>query len=1003
MADVVAKFKLEDGSELPIGKSFISSLKSVSESTSDAGSINYGTLANSGSIEIQDGNGYISKMIDDGILPVSDIDVNIEVNGNVFQQHITTDSDYNTEDNTLNISLSNFIKDFDILKYKGFQYPDASRTLYEIFVDVLNSYLNTTVANIDSMFDDDVLEYIKNIKIEFPYVEYGKTYREVIDSLCTIAQLNMFITKENKPKFISARPVYSLNKEIKQLTWNNVAGDLKYTKTLKNKFDGVEISSSRPISEVFYDAVVYSEDTLSTTHISQEMNLSEFNSQSGSNRGFDSGRILLDSNLRYATFYLSATKIKNYYVEGDLYINKSANDNLSNILKIKNTLWDADGNPLFVIHYDKYEDSSVSAVINSSSGNASSFNSANLKFVSDGAGYIDQSVTYSFKPSGYTNKATSTATETDSSYISVSLSGDTYKLHYKILCGQDVVYLGGEWSDSYMSIPPTSADVSCYGKFTRYKPKSIEFSLYGNKREISFKEVSSSTENIENKKVKATVRPNNLLQTTTTYNGEKIANVIKSNILNDYRLGISDGKLTLNKDLVEIGDLVKYPNDRRVWRVVGKEFDYDGEYLFPISVMQCLLKPSGYGVYNEDGSLAYDWNDILQNGMVVVEDGTVVSFDQSIEGKLTMPNTITKIGDNAFKSSKLNSIKLPSSLTEIGKSAFYYCSKLTEIDVPDSVTKVGSSAFAICSSLQTASLGSGVASVPDSAFNRCSKLKTVSFKGSITSIGGYAFNECSNIVINIPSTVTRLGDNAFYECKSLTTITVPSGVTYIPEWCFGSCTKLASITLHNNITEIDSYAFEGTAITTITLPSKLTYISTHLFANSKITTVSIPSSVTWIGDYAFENCTGLTSISIPDTVVEGIGQGAFKDCSNLSSVRLPSNLLVIERQIFHYATKLKSITIPSTVQNINEEAFFESGLTSISIPSSVEHIEYNAFGQCWDLSTATIGQKGGSWVWKIAPNGGAFTVTPSLSNTATNAEMLRETYAYARWSQRNYW
>ena len=935
MADVVAKFKLEDGSEIPIGKSFISSLKSVSESTADASSINYGTLANSGSIEIQDGNGYISKMIDEGSLPISDLAVKVEVNGEIFQQHLTTDSNYNTEDNKLNISLSNFIKDFDILKYKGYPYPDESKTLYELFVDVLNSYFKTTTEIIDSMFNSDVLEYIKNITINYPVIEYGKTYRQVLDELCTIAQLNMFATKDNSLKFISARPVYINSDEIKTLNFANISESLKYTKPLKNKYDGVELTEMNVVLDD--KGVIFSSDSLSVYDTDKNY-IAE-------NEGVNPPSYKF---LQYTMEYVGYIRVD---YEFDLKDStKPINPNRIDDIKIKLNL-----------NSNKY-----SFIVKSSTLGLTS------ESISLGYGTDSQIL---IPVNSYDGKRPS---------VVMTRVDNSTKLKFSIYLHRGGLQGGGytEGTHPYSYLQTFTFDIL--------------------KTTLSFNQISANTSNIEDSKTKTSVNSSNLLQTSTTYDSNKISDIIKSNILNDYRLGISDGKLTLNKDLVEIGDLVKYPNDRRIWRVVGKEFDYDGEYLFPISVMQCLLKPSGYGVYNEDGRLLYDWNDIVDMGLITIEDGAITSFNQTIEGTLTIPNTITKIGDNAFRFSKIKSIELPPSLTEIGYSAFYFCSKLTEVNVPNSVTKLGYSAFVGCSSLQNVSLGSGITTVPDSAFNRCSKLKTVSFGGTITSIGEYAFNECTSLVIDIPNTVTSLGEYSFYECKSITAITIPSGVTSIPEWCFGVCTGLISMTLHDNIVEIGSYAFEGTGITTITLPSKLTYISRSLFAYSKIESISIPSSVTYIGNFAFEGCSNLTSISIPDTVVDGIGQGAFKECSNLASVRLPSNLEIIERETFYYAFKLKSITIPSSVTNINEEAFFESGLTSISIPSSVAYIEYNAFAQCWDLATASIAGKGGAWIWKIVQRNGV-TITPSLSNTSTNAEMLRETYADARWVQRNDW
>ena len=126
----------------------------------------------------------------------------------------------------------------------------------------------------------------------------------------------------------------------------------------------------------------------------------------------------------------------------------------------------------------------------------------------------------------------------------------------------------------------------------------------------------------------------------------------------------------------------------------------------------------------------------------------------------------------------------------------------------------------------------------------------------------------------------------------------------------------------------------------IVIPSSVTYnsktfsvtsIGWYTFQNcSGLTSVTIPNSVTYIGDYAFQNCTGLTSVTIPNSVTS-IGYYAFADCTGLTSV-----------------------TIPNSVTSIGESAFaYCSGLTSVTIPNSVTRIRYGAFGGCTGLTSVT--------------------------------------------------
>ncbi len=190
---------------------------------------------------------------------------------------------------------------------------------------------------------------------------------------------------------------------------------------------------------------------------------------------------------------------------------------------------------------------------------------------------------------------------------------------------------------------------------------------------------------------------------------------------------------------------------------------------------------------------------------------------------------VTSIGDEVFfECASLTSVFIPSSVTNIGEGAFAGCASLTNITIPSSVTNIGEGAFAGCSSLTDII-------VEDGNLNYSSQDGVLFDKLKLTLIR-YPAGKTDEIY-TIPSSVTTIGNRAFFLCSSITSITIPSSVTSIEDGAFAICTSLISIT--------------------------------------------IPSSVTSIGDDAFIYCTNLKSIIIPSSVTS-IGEGVFIFCNELT-------------------------------------------------------------------------------------------------------------------------
>ena len=268
---------------------------------------------------------------------------------------------------------------------------------------------------------------------------------------------------------------------------------------------------------------------------------------------------------------------------------------------------------------------------------------------------------------------------------------------------------------------------------------------------------------------------------------------------------------------------------------------------------------------------------------------------QSFQDKLevVLPKSLKEIGDYAFYNCyNLVSVNIPDSVICIGKSAFCDCYNLTSVTIPKSVTSIGISAFYNCHNLTSVTIPNSVTSIGEYAFFRCDALTSINVdvnNPNYCSIDGVLFDKNQTTLIKyprgkqgasyiIPNSVTSIGDDAFYGCDALTSVTIPNSVTSIGNSTFESCDKLTSVTIPNSVTSIGNSAFKNCKkLTSITIPNSVTSIRVNAFYGcSSLTSVTIPNSVTSIGEYAFSLCNKLTSVTIENE--EGkvaIGMSAF--------------------------------------------------------------------------------------------------------------------------------
>ncbi len=333
------------------------------------------------------------------------------------------------------------------------------------------------------------------------------------------------------------------------------------------------------------------------------------------------------------------------------------------------------------------------------------------------------------------------------------------------------------------------------------------------------------------------------------------------------------------------------------------------------------------------------------------------------------------------KSRYITSCQIHPETKIINQNAFANCNNLREIFIPSSVEIILDGAFhneitPETSTLETVTFGenSALKMIGDHAFENCRSLTSITIPDSVETIGDWAFAGCSLVNVTIGNSVTSIGEKAFSWCSGLTSITIPDSVTSIGDEAFGWCDNLQYNEYENgfylgNDTNPYVILFE-------TDDSNVDYFVIH--ENTKviysgavwcndITSITIPDSVTSIGDYAFYGCYRLTSITIGNSVAS-IGKGVV-DGSRLISINVSDNNTAYKsidgnlyskdgKTLIQYAIGKTDteFTIPDSVETIGEGAFAGCSLVNVTIGNSVTSIGYDAFEGCSSLTSISVGQ-----------------------------------------------
>lgn len=342
---------------------------------------------------------------------------------------------------------------------------------------------------------------------------------------------------------------------------------------------------------------------------------------------------------------------------------------------------------------------------------------------------------------------------------------------------------------------------------------------------------------------------------------------------------------------------------------------YSGSIVFSISVESVYQD----GAYDKDGNLICMWEtlgldierDYAEGEVGLVEGHPLYALRERYPEvtMLKVPESITRIGNYAFAScTGLENIQLPNSLEYIGVASFEKCSNLRTLVLPDGVSVICSNAFAECSSLESLIIPAATKEIGDKVVYAC-----------------YSLDELKVIEGN---EVYTSRDNNGLECNSLIHVggqtliagiaktIVPRSVTTIGECAFANQTSLTSITLPESVIVLSDRAFEGSGLTEVRMSNSLVRIGNSVFAGcNNLEVIILPESVYNIGDSVFNGCSTLKSAKLSVTL-QGITENMFKDCSSLREVIIPDDVASIAVGAFENCTSLENITLPEKLRTI---------------------------------------------------------------------------------------
>ena len=347
---------------------------------------------------------------------------------------------------------------------------------------------------------------------------------------------------------------------------------------------------------------------------------------------------------------------------------------------------------------------------------------------------------------------------------------------------------------------------------------------------------------------------------------------------------------------------------------------------------------------------------------------------------VNLTNGVYGIADYAFfKNSSITSVALGADVEHVGKGAFSKCTVLQSVDASQckNLTTLADNAFYKCTLLEEALLPSSLKNIGRSVFSGCGNLSLLTFTvgeetSSLTTVGDYAFYGCTSLTqVTLPISAAAIGDNSFAKCAALTDFSAV-GLVSMGERAFKGCEALTNVVFGDILTAISNRAFYGCV---------------------SLTTVKVPKSVSTIGNYAFYGCNQLADVQLDDGLTT-IGTHAFFGCTELKSVAFPSSLKSIGAQAFRGCAGLSSVALRSGM-SVDKHAFY--GCTSLTVYAE-DRSRTETWSALWNSSYRPV-------VWGCVLSTDGYVASVQIAEqTFANVKdgalsaPLRDGYVFAGWS-----